>query len=70
MLERKEGHFKMEICLSAPISMDLRVGPFSKQPADVVKVNGHIRSFETFKSGDAWWGWVRGLSGIYCHIEV
>ena len=69
-LDRDAAHYRMDVRLSAPISLDVRVGPFAERPAQTVLVNGSARPLEPFRSGDSWWGWVRALDGDHCTLEV
>ncbi len=70
VIRRGDGHFRMDISLSAPTTMDLRVGPFARMPGDRILVNGEARAFAPFRSGDSWWGWIRGVYGTNCSVEL
>jgi len=69
-IERSEQQFKMDITVSAPVALDLRVGPFASCPADTACVNGETVAVKPFKSGDSWWVWVRGMEGSRFTVEI
>ena len=70
VIDRTAEHFKMEVTLSAPTTVDLRVGPFAQKPGDVIRVDGIEQAFEAFHSGDSWWGWVRDLRKTKFTVEI
>lgn len=67
---RTETSYRMQINLSAPSPLEVRIGPFDRRPSDTARINGENVPLNPYRSGDSWWCMISRINGSSFVIET